>query len=31
MVIVEVIVRSSFYMNIEAFHSIEMKALLLAV
>ena len=31
MVVLEVFVRSSFYMNIEAFHFIETKGLLLAV
>jgi hypothetical protein len=28
MVVIEVVVRSSFYMNMEAFHCIEMKVLL---
>jgi len=31
MVIIEVVVRGSFYMNMEVFHCIEMKALLLAL
>jgi hypothetical protein len=31
MVFIEMDVRSSFYMNMEAFHCIEMKALLLAL
>jgi len=31
MIVIEVVVRSSFYMNTEAFHCIEMKGLLLAL
>jgi hypothetical protein len=31
MVVIEVVVRRSFYVNTEAFHCIEMKGLLLAV